>query len=226
MARNEQQGQQGLVRASAAVVAAAAIFLSPLNALALEEDTTPAAGDAPAPTPTVTVTASIKKCDVSKNSPPCVSTSNVRQLDLYSAPWTFDSTADEALARLKGAVEAEPLNAIVSTEDSNSRHLFVDSKRSKLGTTAYRMEFIINEADGVITFRSSAPSDLTGPDFGLQRKRLSEIRERSGTFGVMGESLDSADTKSTGEKGYGPLGQLKSFYGLQSGGGFEDVLAE
>mmetsp|Transcript_24980 Transcript_24980/g.68890 ORF Transcript_24980/g.68890 Transcript_24980/m.68890 type:complete len:268 (-) Transcript_24980:2300-3103(-) len=223
MARIDHNEQHGLVRATAAAVAAATILLSPVNAMALEEDV--ATPDAPATT-TTTVTASITKCNVSKNSPPCVSTSNVRQLDLYAAPWTFDSTADEAMARLKGAVEAEPLNAIVSTEDSNSRHLFADSKRSKLGTTAYRMEFIVNESDGVVTFRSSAPSDLTGPDFGLQRKRLAEIRERAGTFGVMGESLESADTKSTGEKGYGPLGQLKSFYGLQSGGGFEDVLSE
>lgn len=229
MARNEhdvQQQKQGLLRATTAFIAAATIFLSPVNALALEEDiTTAAVADASTVT-TTAVTASIAKCDVSKKSPPCVSTSNVRQLDLYAAPWTFDSNADEALARLKGAVEAEPLNTVVSTENSNNRHVFVDSKRSKLGTTAYRMEFAINESDRVITFRSSAPSDLTGPDFGLQKKRLSEIRERAGSFGVMGEALDSADTKSTAEKGYGPLGQLKSFYGLQSGAGFQDVLAE
>ena len=227
MAPNEQDPQQlrqGLMRATAAFVVASTIFLSPTGALALEEDAV-AASDS-ATTTSVAKTPSVAQCGVSKNSPPCVSTSNVRQLDLYAAPWTFDTSADEALARLKGAVEAEPLNAIVSTEDSSSRHLFVDSKRSKLGTTAYRMEFVINDSDKVITFRSSAPSDLTGPDFGLQRKRLTEIRERSGAFGVMGESLDSADTKSTGEKGYGPLGQLKSFYGYQSGGGFEDVLAE
>ncbi len=203
----------------ASFVAAATIFLSPFNTVAVAEDFTT---DTPPPPPQY----SIAKCSVSSNAPVCVSTSNVRQLDLYSAPWTFASSADEAMARLKGAVEGEPLNSIVASEDSTSRHLLVDSKRSKLGSTAYRMEFVINEADGVITYRSSAPEDITGPDFGLQRKRLSEIRERAATFGVMGESLNSADTKSTGEKGYGVLGQLKSFYGLQSGGGFEDILAQ
>ena len=197
--------------------AAATVFLSPLASMALEE----------APQMTTTTEApkySISKCTVSKAAPVCVSTSNVRQLDLYAPPWTFASSADEAMARLKGAVEGDPLNSIVSSEDNTSRHLLVDSKRSQLGSTAYRMEFVINESDSVITFRSSAPEDITGPDFGLQRKRLSEIRERAGTFGVMGEGLNSADSKSTGEKGYGPLGQLKSFYGLQSGAGFEDVL--
>lgn len=201
----------------ASFAAAATVFLSPLASMALEE----------APQTTTTTEApkySISKCTVSKSAPVCVSTSNVRQLDLYAPPWTFASSADEAMARLKGAVEGDPLNSIVTSEENTSRHLLVDSKRSQLGGTAYRMEFVINDSDSVITFRSSAPEDITGPDFGLQRKRLSEIRERAGTFGVMGEGLNSADSKSTGEKGYGPLGQLKSFYGLQSGAGFEDVL--
>lgn len=246
MAQNHQDGQQDVSRRVAmmgmtSVVAAATVFLSPFNtvALALEEDVAAdAAADVAAnvaeDTTTTTTTVveavveapkySISKCSVSPKSPVCISTSNVRQLDLYEPPWTFASNADEAMARLKGAVEGEPLNSIVPSEDNTSRHLLVDSKRSKLGQTAYRMEFIINEADGVITFRSSAQEDITGPDFGLQRRRLAEIRERAGSFGMMGEGLNSADSKTTGEKGYGPLGQLKSFYGLQSGGGYEDVL--
>lgn len=202
----------------ASFVAAASVFLSPFNPAAMADDavadTTPAA-----------LQYSIAKCSLTPNSPICISTSNIRQLDLYAPPWTFATSADEAMARLKGSVESEPLNSIVPSEDNTSRHLLVDSKRSQLGSTAYRMEFVINEADAVITYRSSAPADITGPDFGLQRQRLGEIRARA-TFGVMGESLDSADTKSTGEKGYGFVGQLKSFYGLQSGGGFEEVLAQ
>ena len=203
----------------ASLMAAATVFLSPFNTAAVAED---AVADAPPAAPQY----SIAKCSVSKNSTVCISTSNIRQLDLYAPPWTFTSSADEVMARLKGAIESEPLNSIVPSEENTSRHLVVDSKRSKLGSTAYRMEFVIKESDGVITFRSSAPEDVTGPDFGLQRQRLSEIRERAATFGVMGEALNSADSKSTGEKGYGPLGQLKSFYGLQSGGGFEEVLAQ
>jgi hypothetical protein len=42
----------------------------------------------------------------------------------------------------------------------------------------------------------------------------------------MGDSMNTADAATTGERGNGPLGQLKAFYGLQSGSGFEDVLAE
>lgn len=252
MAQKHQDGQESQQNASnsvamvgvASFMAAATIFLLPFNtvALALDESIITTEGAAPvtttvdAPEPTIAEAPekpiiaapkySILKCTVSPKAPACISTSNVRQLDLYAAPWTFSSTADEAAARLKGAIEGEPLNTILPLEDTTGRVVLVESKRSKLQLTRYRMEFLINESDGVITFRSSAPSDSPGKDFGLQRQRLSEIRERAGSFGVMGEELNTADSKSTSERGNGPLGQLKSFYGLQSGAGFEDVLKQ
>jgi uncharacterized protein (DUF1499 family) len=235
-------------------VAAATILLSPVVdggggvALALDniEDTTPTQSVEAVTTqsveevmPTTTTTTkksySIVKCDVSSKSP-CVSTSNVRQLDLYVPPWTFrdNFNTDEVMATLKSAIEADPLSTIVvSSQDDdnnyNNKQLLVDSKRKNdlIGNTVDRLEFIINESDHVITLKSSAPLESTTTDFGLQRKRLEQIRDRSGgIFGVMGDTLNTADTKSTGERGNGPLGQLKSFYGLQSGGGFEDVLSE
>jgi uncharacterized protein (DUF1499 family) len=235
-------------------VAAATILLSPVVdgggggvALALDniEDTTPTHSVEVVTTqsveevmPTTTTTKksySIVKCDVSSKSP-CVSTSNVRQLDLYVPPWTFrdNFNTDEVMATLKSAIEADPLSTIVvSSQDDdnnyNNKQLLVDSKRKNdlIGNTVDRLEFIINESDHVITLKSSAPLESTTTDFGLQRKRLEQIRDRSGgIFGVMGDTLNTADTKSTGERGNGPLGQLKSFYGLQSGGGFEDVLSE
>jgi uncharacterized protein (DUF1499 family) len=237
-------------------VAAATILLSPVVdgggggvALALDniEDTTPTQSvevvttqsvEEVMPTTTTTTTKksySIVKCDVSSKSP-CVSTSNVRQLDLYVPPWTFrdNFNTDEVMATLKSAIEADPLSTIVvSSQDDdnnyNNKQLLVDSKRKNdlTGNTVDRLEFIINESDHVITLKSSAPLESTTTDFGLQRKRLEQIRDRSGgIFGVMGDTLNTADTKSTGERGNGPLGQLKSFYGLQSGGGFEDVLSE
>ena len=36
----------------------------------------------------------------------CVSTSNVKDVDLYSPPWTYEVSSDEAFARLKGAIAA------------------------------------------------------------------------------------------------------------------------
>jgi uncharacterized protein (DUF1499 family) len=182
---------------------------------------TPAAG---ADTLSAT-TYSIEKCSTSSKAP-CVSTSNVRQLDLYAPPWTFSSSisVDEIMSRLKGAVVTDSSSCEIVQQEGN-QYLVVEAKRpADLFGTTDRLEFVINADDHVVTFRSSSPSD--GNDFGLQRRRLEEIRKRAGVFGVMGDSMNTADTATVGERGNGPLGQLKAFYGLQSGSGFEDVLAE
>jgi uncharacterized protein (DUF1499 family) len=164
---------------------------------------------------------SIKKCDTASKSP-CVSTANVRQLDLYLPPWTFDKSADEVMSRLKGAIVADLACRIVKQE--GNLYLRVEAKRNDLFSSVDELEFVINERDQVVTFRSTAVNE--GTDFGANRKRLEEIRKRAGIFGVMGDSMNTADSVSTGERGNGPLGQLKAFYGLQSGGGFEDVLLD
>jgi uncharacterized protein (DUF1499 family) len=183
-------------------------------------------------TSTTTTSYSIRKCPTGgsggsggDSKVPCLSTSNVRQLDLYLPPWTFTTSSADAMARLKGAIVADPLCDILHQDDND--HLVVSAKRNgDVFGIVDELEFVINGADQVVTFRSSAPTDTTTPDFGQNRKRLEDIRKRAGIFGIMGESLNSADSVSEGAKGYGPVGQLKAFYGLQSGGGFEDVFRE
>lgn len=125
------------------------------------------------------------------------------------------------MSRLKGAITYDTSLQIV--QQDGSEYLLVEAKRDMFGNTD-RLEFVINGPEEVITFRSqtTAESDVGNQ----QRRRLDQIRKRVGVFGVMGESLNSADTATAGERGNGPLGQLKAFYGLQSGSGFEDVLAE
>lgn len=163
---------------------------------------------------------SIQKCSTSSKAP-CVSTANVRQLDLYLPPWTFKESADEAMSRLKGAVVADSNCEIL--KQAGNQYLKVQAKR--IGGVIDDLEFVINESDKVVTYVSSA-NNSDSSDFGANKKRLEEIRKRAGIFGKMGENMNSADSASYSEKGYGPLGQLKAFYGLQSGGGFEDVLQE
>jgi uncharacterized protein (DUF1499 family) len=177
--------------------------------------------DAAATTAIASPKHSIDKCVPTAKASQCVSTSNVRQLDLYAAPWTFTASPDEVMSRLKGAVVYDTASSII--EQDGSEYLVVEAKRDLFGNTD-RIEFVINGQDNVVTFSSKTTADS---DFGYQqRRRLDDIRKRAGIFGVMGEALKSADTATTGERGNGPLGQLKAFYGLQSGSGFEDVLAE
>lgn len=147
----------------------------------------------------------------------CVSTASVRQVDLYMPPWTFPDSmsSDEAMARLKGVVNSDPKLEIVGQSDS---YLKVQGTRN-LGTD--EIEFLINPEDKVITFISKRVDDPDGGDFGSNRKRLDELRKKSnGVFGVMGEEYLSADTAPRENA----IGQLKAFYGLRSGGGYEDLL--
>lgn len=174
------------------------------------------------PATTATPILSIQKCSMSSKAP-CVSTANVRQLDMYLPPWTFSKPVDEVMSRLKGAVASYQGCEILKQE--GNQYLLVEAKRNDLFDTIDQVEFVINESDQVVTFRSTATNN-DNTDFGINKKRLEEIRKRAGIFTVMGAGMNSADSVSTGERGNGPLGQLKAFYGLQSGGGFEDVVLE
>ena len=143
----------------------------------------------------------------------CVSSASVRQVDLYSPPWTFDCSADEALARLKGLVASDPSLALVASSDKALR---VKATRP-LGAVD-QIDFVVNAADSVVTFISQRVDDPEGADFGANRQRLEALRQQAkGVFGVMGGTVAPRE---------GGLGQLKAFYGLQSGAGFQDVLLD
>lgn len=147
----------------------------------------------------------------------CVSTASVRQVDLYAPPWTFPDTmsADEAMARLKGLINSDSKLEILQQSD---RYLKVKGTRN-LGTD--EIEFLVNPHDKVVTFVSQRIDDPEASDFGANRKRLEEMRKKS-PFGVMGQEYLSADTAPRENA----LGQLKAFYGLRSGSGYEDLLLD
>ena len=203
--------------ASASLLLAGCLVSNPPMAIA-EDD-----GTAPSTVSSRPGSYSITKCPTNSKIP-CVSTANVRNLDLYLPPWTYTTTSEEAMARLKGAIVSDSSCEIIQ-QDGYDR-LLVQAKRGGadvFGTTD-ELEFVVNDADKVVTFRSAAPND--SPDFGINKRRLDDIRKRAGIFGIMGESMNSADSFTDDQKGYGPLGQLKAFYGYQSGAGYEDVLSE
>jgi uncharacterized protein (DUF1499 family) len=144
----------------------------------------------------------------------CVSSASVRTVDLFAPPWTFDMTPGEAKARLKGAIQVDNTLSLIKEEE---KYLKVQATRA---FSTDELEFVINSADQVITFRST---QVDGPDnlgdFGANRKRLEEIRTRAG-FQLMGAEFESADLAPRENA----VGQLRAFYGLYSGSGYEDVL--
>jgi uncharacterized protein (DUF1499 family) len=170
------------------------------------------------------VTISICETPATGGGPPnCVSTASVRQYDLYAAPWTWydDSLSSEAiLARLKGAVAVDP-NLTIVTQTSDG--LVVSAQRNAFCVD--QLIFRINAKDRAVTFTSR---QVTGPDgvsdFGANRKRLERIRKATQVLQIMGSEFDSADSSS--ERREGVSDQLKAFWGLQSGGGYESVLLD
>jgi uncharacterized protein (DUF1499 family) len=184
----------------------------------------------PAPPPT---TRSIQGCPKPTPGKPsnCVATSNIKQLENYSPPWTFQVSPDEAYARLKGLLKNEPTKYNILELDDNNKYIRVEVTRNF--NTIDTMEFLINGPDQVVIFKSSENLNSDGvnsgiSDFGSNKKRVDELRVKSnGVFSLMGEGLtaDSFDGGKFGKRN-GIAGQLKAFYGLQSGSGYESVFEE
>jgi uncharacterized protein (DUF1499 family) len=160
-----------------------------------------------------TITTKVAACPSTSSN--CISTASVRQLQLYMPPWIYpdEMLPQEVLARLKGAISTDNMMTIAEQTDTAvlckaTRNFAVDE-----------LVFVVNAEDHVVTFSSRQVEGPDSSDFGAMRKRLEDLRRRAAVFQVMGgeESADNAPAE-------GALGQLKAFYGLQSGAGFEDVL--
>lgn len=151
----------------------------------------------------------------------CIATSNIKQLDNYSPPWTFEVSGDEAFARLKGLMKTDASYQIVEL-DENDKYMKVDVQRTF--NTKDCIEFLVKGDDKVVVFKSGEIEGIGLSDLGINKKRLEDLRLKSGgVFNLMGEGLtaDSFESKKFGMRN-GIGGQLKAFYGLQSGEGYED----
>ena len=166
---------------------------------------------------------SIKECSATENVSSCVSTASVKKIDSYSPPWTFECSPEEAFARLKGSIAADSSLSIV-IDDEDAKYVKVQAQRTALGQD--ELEFLVRgSGDNVVTFRSVRTNDTGVSDFGAIRNRLETLRKKAGVFDVMGGGL-TADSYDVPMKGNGVFGQLKAFYGLQSGEGFESVFED
>jgi uncharacterized protein (DUF1499 family) len=172
---------------------------------------------------------SIAACQKStSNNNNCVSTASVKQVNLFMSPWTWSNdgtiSAEEVVGRLKGIIASDQtLSLVESNVDRKDNENYFFRIRAARNVCTDEIEFVVNAVDHIITFRSK---QVEGPDnvsdFGANRRRLDDIQKRLTIVTVLGEDMDSADAKPR----EGIPGQLRAFWGLQSGSGFESILLD
>jgi uncharacterized protein (DUF1499 family) len=162
---------------------------------------------------------SIQACD--RDAKNCVSTANIKQIDLYSPPWTFEVSPDEAFARIKGVLKSDD-SYVITEVDDEARYIRAYAQRISIDQD--EIEFLVKGDDKVVVFKSAERKEGV-PDFGANRKRIDDIRRKGAVFDLMGNGLtaDSFEGGGAAARGNNALGQLKAFYGLT---GFQSVFEE
>ena len=184
----------------------------------------------------------ITECKDSKAA--CVSTASVKNLKYFTSPWTFDVSSEEALARIKGLLQDAPGVTIdgtdtlsVVSDGDNSEGEKPQTSKSYYVHATTRGDYVF-EGEGSIEFLINPPPDnnnivtFKATGYGASKQFFDSLRKQSnGVFissSGMNEEMEDALLGGSGTKGggNGVFGQLKAFYGYQSGQGFEDVLLD
>jgi uncharacterized protein (DUF1499 family) len=193
----------------------------------------------------------IRPCDTSANSNTnCVSTASVKQVDKFMLPWTWPESISgtEIISRFKGIIASDQtLSWIQQDQDLVSDPTSISTTTTTSTTTGQgaiaflrfraarnvctdEIEILINSNDRIITFRSQ---QIEGPenisDFGSNRHRLEDIRKKLKVVTILGSNGNDSindNNNNNNESSEGLSGQLKAFWGFQSGGGFESILLD
>uniref|UniRef100_A0A7S2S946 Uncharacterized protein n=1 Tax=Eucampia antarctica TaxID=49252 RepID=A0A7S2S946_9STRA len=150
----------------------------------------------------------------------CISSSNIKELDRYSPPWSFEVSAEEAFARLKGALTTDSTMTITEL-DKDAMYIKAELQRNSRGTD--EMQFLIRADDKVVIFKANEKEDSFDYDMGANRNRMETLRKKAVVFDLMGGGLTADTFSGDSRKSNGVLGQLNSFFGFNNGAGFEDV---
>ena len=152
---------------------------------------------------------------------------NVKNIDSYSPPWTFEVSPDEAFARIKGVLTSDDSFRLTDV-DADARYVKANVQRPFPDKGLDEVEFLVKGDDKVVVFRISEKEEGISSDSGVNRRRIDSVRKKGAVFDLMGGGMtaDSYDGGGAVIKGNNPFGQLKAFYGLQSGEGFESVFED
>ncbi|NJL22346.1 MAG: DUF1499 domain-containing protein [Leptolyngbyaceae cyanobacterium SM1_3_5] len=104
-------------------------------------------------------------------TPNCVNSQSTDP-NSQTVPLTYSDSPQQAIARLKTVIEAQPRTKIIAAEDN---YLYAEFTTALMGFVD-DVEFYLDEAAGVIHVRSA--SRLGQSDLGVNRKRIETIRSQ------------------------------------------------
>lgn len=211
---------------------AASILISASKPAFASDEESSSSDSEPIPTPGKSYT--IESCNPDTSSVNCISTSSVKGAQTVSPPWDFTCDPEKAWTTLLDVLKNEEktsTNFSVDFVDTDAKYVQATIKKNLVNT--YTLEFYIRPDDKVVLYRSEDTDFVStttnnknkgSSDFGASKKRLEKIRKESnGVFQISEEEYFLQNYAAQSGGGNGPLGQLKAFYGLNSGQGFEDV---
>eukprot|EP00588_Corethron_pennatum_P032331 CAMPEP_0194347160 /NCGR_PEP_ID=MMETSP0171-20130528/105835_1 /TAXON_ID=218684 /ORGANISM="Corethron pennatum, Strain L29A3" /LENGTH=282 /DNA_ID=CAMNT_0039114381 /DNA_START=542 /DNA_END=1390 /DNA_ORIENTATION=+ len=140
----------------------------------------------------------------------CLSTSSTKDIMKFTAPWEYDAGASSpgnVLVALKRAI----VRASGSITEENGGYLRAD-------LNGFEMQYQVR-TDGVVTYKMAQAGGFRLPGGEkVIRSKLDEVKKVAGVFGSGGPQAGAVANEE------GALGQLKAFYGIQSGLGSEELL--
>ncbi len=121
---------------------------------------------------------SLLSCKAKSN---CLSTSSVKSLDKFSPPWLYNGDVESMYNNLLKVIQSDPLFKVVETVPSTYIHVEAKSAVPIGGTDD--IEFLFNDKDKIITYRSNSREIIAaGPeilgDGGSHKNRLESIKRK------------------------------------------------
>lgn len=119
-----------------------------------------------------------------KSESNCISSSSIKSYEKYGRPWAFPGEPDAQFEKILSALKSDPYLKLAES-DPATRYVRAEAKSAVPPTGVDDVEFLINSADKIITYRSNsrelvrAGMQVIG-DAGSNKNRLEGIKRKLG----------------------------------------------
>ena len=140
-----------------------------------------------------------------KSESNCISSSSIKSYEKYGRPWSFAGEPDAQFEKLVRTIQSDPYLRLVEN-DPAAKYARAEAKSAVPPSGVDDVEFLINGADRIITYRSNsrelvrAGMQVVG-DAGSNRNRLEGIKRKLGVSEMQMDTETEAYLKETSALG-------------------------